>query len=96
MLAPVGSGQLSAANPQKKDDARLSMDSNQVEQMIRKIKDEAVSDRSSGQGVDGAKSYHQSQAQANSALAMVPDESEKKKMLLVPPAEEEKKAENED
>ena len=62
------------------------MDSNQVEQMIRKIKEEAISDRSSGQGVDGAKSQHQSHAQAFA----IEEQERKKQMLILPPEEESK------
>jgi|DeetaT_6_FD_contig_21_3162244_length_207_multi_3_in_0_out_0_1 hypothetical protein len=52
--------------------------------MIRKIKDEAFSERSSGQGVDGAKSYHQSNMQVKAAS----DDIEKKKGLDPPLVEE--------
>jgi hypothetical protein len=55
--------------------------------MIRKIKDEAFSERSSGLGVDGAKSYHQSNQHQVKAAS---DDIEKKKRLD-PPLEEEQK-----
>ena len=54
--------------------------------MIKKIKDEAFSERSSGLGVDGAKSYHQSNQYQVKAAS---DDIEKKKRD--PPLEEERK-----
>jgi len=52
--------------------------------MIQKIKDEAFSERSSGLGVDGAKSYHQSNMQAKAAS----DDIDKKKGMDLPLVEE--------
>ena len=57
VLPPSTQEQLNVANRREKNDiVSASIDSQQVEQMIAKIKHEAISDRSSGQGVDGAKS----------------------------------------